>query len=113
MTAQRYCGVSREAGTGDAILIAESDGLDAIESTWAKLWDAFEADDSILLAHFWNHYALIYAMRSWTGADGGVHREFLTAKPAQRRAASHSTAILRGYLGGSSKSCCYQSRASI
>ena len=51
----------------------------------AQLWSAFEAEDTILLAHFWNHYAMIFAMREWTdGSTGERHMQMLTAKPAQR-----------------------------
>ena len=52
---------------------------------WRRLWAAFGDGDAVLLSHYFNHYALIYALREWRHAQTGVlHRELLTAKPAQR-----------------------------
>ena len=39
----------------------------------------------MLIAHYWNHYAMIYALREWKHAGTGIkQREMLTAKPGQR-----------------------------
>ena len=79
--------------------LTEADSKETVVAQWRQLWLAHGAEDTVLLAHFWNHYAMIYAMREWTDAPTGEsHREFLTAKPAQRPCRWISWAEMRGFL---------------
>mmetsp|Transcript_18392 Transcript_18392/g.47104 ORF Transcript_18392/g.47104 Transcript_18392/m.47104 type:complete len:612 (-) Transcript_18392:202-2037(-) len=93
---QRYCGVSRE---DDALTLSEGDSADTQVQQFQRLWSIFTSDDSVLLAHFWNHYAMIYAMRTYRdGKTGEKHHELLTAKPAQRPCRWISWSAMRSWL---------------
>lgn len=79
--------------------LGETDPADVVEAQWRRLCAAFESPDSVLLLHYWNHYALVYATREWREADSLVsRREVLTAKPAQRPCRWVSWEQLRSWL---------------
>ena len=83
IVAKRFCGL-RESGEVE-IVVNEHDTPVDMEHQWRRLRIAFEDPCTILLMHFWNHYAMIYAVREWRhAATGQLHLEVLTAKPAQR-----------------------------
>ena len=85
---RRFCSLKEKTTPSDGyadLPVEEYDTPDQIESQWRRLWSAFEEADSVLLFHFFNHYALGYAMREWRDSTTGeLQREILTAKPAQR-----------------------------
>ena len=62
----RYCG-NHECGAHEShdavveLIVSEYDGQDESEAQWRRLWAAFEEPRSVLLAHYWNHYALVFA----------------------------------------------------
>eukprot|EP01063_Lacrimia_lanifica_P005446 TRINITY_DN13218_c0_g1_i1.p1 TRINITY_DN13218_c0_g1~~TRINITY_DN13218_c0_g1_i1.p1 ORF type:complete len:406 (+),score=161.29 TRINITY_DN13218_c0_g1_i1:359-1576(+) len=71
-------------GSGVAIKVKATDDAAAAAKQWHQLRQAFDAPNSALLFHLTNHYALVFAMRSWTTPDGAVNREILTARKGQR-----------------------------
>jgi hypothetical protein len=73
--------------------LSATDSDEKIAQQWNVLRSAFQRDDSVLLFHLKNHYALIYALKEWVedgSASGGevVHkRQILTARRGQRPSA--------------------------
>ncbi|KOO23668.1 hypothetical protein Ctob_003730 [Chrysochromulina tobinii] len=92
----RFCGINRD---DDAVLISETDSAEAQESQFHRLWTAFINEDTALIAHFWNHYAPIYALRKYHDRTSGeMQLELLTAKPAQRPSRWITWEAMRGWL---------------
>ena len=79
---------SRDGGAdnGPEWLVDAHDSADAIERQWHRLHAAFQAPTTVLLAHYFNHYAMIYAMREVrpTSSAARPRLELLTSKPGQR-----------------------------
>lgn len=99
--AAKLCGLREATSSGPEldITLTEEDPPELVEIQWRKLCNVFDEPDSVLLLHYWNHYALVYAVREWRhAATGAVHREFLTAKPAQRPCRWLPWAELRRWL---------------
>lgn len=94
--AYRFVGISKDE---DALLLAEADSAETQEMQFHRLWTAFATEDTVLIAHFWNHYAPIYALRTYRDRASGEKRfELLTAKPAQRPCRWVPWSAMRGYL---------------
>ena len=66
------------------IPVSHQDDDRTIASQWDKLRSAFAEENSVLLFHLRNHYALIFAMREYSVEDGKLVREVLTARKGQR-----------------------------
>ena len=64
--------------------VKSSDPIAAADKQWTLLWEAFICKGQTLLFHLTNHYALIFAMRSYVDAEGTLIREILTARRGQR-----------------------------
>lgn len=73
--------------------LSASDSEEKITQQWNILRSAFQRDDSVILFHLKNHYALIYALKEWVeeaepGCGVYVHkRQILTARKGQRPSA--------------------------
>ena len=73
--------------------LSASDSEEKISQQWNTLRASFQRDDSVLLFHLKNHYALIYALKEWVEEDtssGGIavhRRQILTARRGQRPSA--------------------------
>ena len=79
--------------------MSEDDSDELVEQQWRRLNTAFAEPNSVLILHYFNHYAMVYAMREWRDAESGaVHREILTSKPAQRPCRWVPWAELRRWL---------------
>ena len=92
----RFCGINRD---DDAVLLSETDSAEAQEAQFQRLWTAFINEDTALIAHFWNHYAPIYALRKYHDRVSGEKQlELLTAKPAQRPSRWIAWGAMRGWL---------------
>ena len=66
------------------IVLKSSDGEKEMADAWQALKLAFGKQDTALILHHKNHYALVFAMREWNEADGSAVREVLTARKGQR-----------------------------
>ena len=52
----------------EVVLSSKGDQVTAAEKEWAGLRELFARDDTALIFHLKNHYALVYALR-WGGAS--------------------------------------------
>ena len=67
------------------ICVSSADTPEFATAQWEKLAESFMRDDTVMILHFYNHFALAFAMRTWLSLEGGVsNRQILTAKPGQR-----------------------------
>eukprot|EP01065_Artemidia_motanka_P049825 TRINITY_DN8378_c0_g1_i1.p1 TRINITY_DN8378_c0_g1~~TRINITY_DN8378_c0_g1_i1.p1 ORF type:complete len:529 (+),score=149.06 TRINITY_DN8378_c0_g1_i1:55-1641(+) len=80
---------------GSRYRVSENDDEAAINAQWTAIQGALGCDGSALLAHLPNHYALIFAARSWQMPGGPLRREVLTARKGQRPTAWIDFAELR------------------
>ncbi len=72
--------------------LSSADSEERITEQWNMLRSAFHREDTVLLFHLKNHYALIFALKEWVeeGQDGShsrYKREILTARKGQRPSA--------------------------
>lgn len=71
-------------GSSVKVLLSSMDRAEDVQAQWLQLREQFTRDDTILLSHHTNHYALIYALREWIECDGTHVRQVLTARKGQR-----------------------------
>eukprot|EP00041_Stephanoeca_diplocostata_P017857 m.367973 g.367973 ORF g.367973 m.367973 type:complete len:506 (-) comp20841_c0_seq2:107-1624(-) len=83
MSASSFMGKAVRGSTVD-VKLQSKDTKDVIAQQWTRLREAFLADNTVLLFHLTNHYALIFAMREWREGNGDMHREILTTRRGQR-----------------------------
>jgi hypothetical protein len=74
----------RVRGSSVRIPLSSMDREEDIYMQWLQLRAVFTREDTILLSHHTNHYALIYAIREWVTKDGEHVRQILTARKGQR-----------------------------
>ena len=65
-------------------VLSKKDGEVERGLQWSGIRNMFGRDDSVLLSHHKNHYALIFAIREWRNGDGSWVRQMLTARKGQR-----------------------------
>jgi hypothetical protein len=81
-------GKARTKGAKVENALSIKDKSEIIQNQWDALRSAFTHDDTVLLFHLKNHYALIFALREWTHTETGeCCREILTARRGQRPSA--------------------------
>lgn len=90
-TSSNISGNNGSVGTQSSVQIGISsdDTPEMITEQWHSLKNTFENNDSVLIFHLKNHYALIYATREWsiinqTTGELEINREILTARRGQR-----------------------------
>jgi hypothetical protein len=71
-------------GSTAVIKVASGDTESKITDQWATLRSVLLRDDSVLLFHLTNHYALVFGMREWVDPTGTVVRQILTTRRGQR-----------------------------
>eukprot|EP00854_Cymbomonas_tetramitiformis_P002384 gene2384-3112_t len=91
-------------GAGLALTLSAKDSVDAVDEQWMRLKGLLCREDTVLIFHLRNHYAIIFAAREWNpdiseGAQNEVEgsrdakqapdpvREILTARRGQRPSA--------------------------
>lgn len=80
-----FMGARRGTKSKLAIAVSHSDDAAAISQQWDVFRTAMASANSVLLFHLRNHYALVFALREYTAAEGGnITREILTARKGQR-----------------------------
>eukprot|EP01064_Diplonema_japonicum_P028015 TRINITY_DN4219_c1_g2_i1.p1 TRINITY_DN4219_c1_g2~~TRINITY_DN4219_c1_g2_i1.p1 ORF type:complete len:415 (+),score=103.43 TRINITY_DN4219_c1_g2_i1:28-1245(+) len=85
-------------GCTAALKLRSSDTELDVSRQWAAVREAFDTPRTSLIFHLTNHYALIFAMRSYTNPEGVVVREILTARKGQRPSAWISFTDVRSIL---------------
>jgi hypothetical protein len=67
------------------IKLSKADDEAAVEAQWRALQDRFSQPRTMLIYHLTNHYALVFALRSWVEpATSEVRRQLLTTRRGQR-----------------------------
>eukprot|EP01062_Namystynia_karyoxenos_P072233 TRINITY_DN6820_c0_g1_i1.p1 TRINITY_DN6820_c0_g1~~TRINITY_DN6820_c0_g1_i1.p1 ORF type:complete len:635 (+),score=182.38 TRINITY_DN6820_c0_g1_i1:76-1980(+) len=87
--------------------ISAGDDENAINAQWAALLSAMGTPNCALLAHLPNHYALVFALRSWQDSQGVQQRQLLTARKGQRPTAWIDFEEIRTRFAGSSRYAVY------
>lgn len=64
--------------------LRRKDTNEEVQIQWEGLMTFFNTQNCTLLFHLKNHYAIVFAIRSWVTPEGKVVRECLTARKGQR-----------------------------
>mmetsp|Transcript_26738 Transcript_26738/g.43635 ORF Transcript_26738/g.43635 Transcript_26738/m.43635 type:complete len:196 (+) Transcript_26738:54-641(+) len=106
-----FMGRKAKGKKGLPVPLSSKDSDELISSQWAQLRSAFLQEDTALIFHLKNHYALIFALRESTNTvqkpDGRseklIVREMLTARKGQRPTAwipwDEARQTMIGWLG--------------
>mmetsp|Transcript_22813 Transcript_22813/g.56274 ORF Transcript_22813/g.56274 Transcript_22813/m.56274 type:complete len:246 (+) Transcript_22813:188-925(+) len=79
------CAIKTKARRNLAIVLtSKGDQAAAAEKEWETLRTLLAREDTVLIFHLKNHYALIYALREQSARTGTMRREMLTARKGQR-----------------------------
>ncbi|KAK3251430.1 hypothetical protein CYMTET_39230 [Cymbomonas tetramitiformis] len=104
LQARVVAGKKVKGRTGLALTLSAKDSVDAVDEQWMRLKGLLCREDTVLIFHLRNHYAIIFAAREWNpdiseGAQNEVEgsrdakqapdpvREILTARRGQRPSA--------------------------
>jgi hypothetical protein len=83
VAARLFMGRSTTGSVPD-VRIAAEDTAEQVTDQWHRLCREFQRPATALIFHLTNHFALLFALRSWTPATGPEVRQVLTARKGQR-----------------------------
>ncbi|EQC29510.1 hypothetical protein SDRG_12759 [Saprolegnia diclina VS20] len=81
---RHFMGKSLRGVQVECVASASDNNTGRLEVLWRALWAAFTDDNTVLLFHLTNHYALLFALREWVDETSGHVRQVLTARKGQR-----------------------------